>query len=101
MNMSNVPSYWKDIIEKVAEQPCNNVIRSVVRRITLASAVYYIWKERNSRIFNDTKVPCEKVLQMIIENIRLQNQRLQVKMSKQVCKVAMEWNVKFAIKDDG
>ncbi|GKD28050.1 hypothetical protein Tco_1234264 [Tanacetum coccineum] len=100
MNMSNVPSYWKDIIEKVAEQPCNNAIRSVVRRITLATAVYYIWKERKSRIFNDTKFPCENILQMIMENIMLQTQRLQVKKSKQVCKVAMEWNVKFAIKDD-
>nr|GEY30792.1 hypothetical protein [Tanacetum cinerariifolium] len=82
MNMSNVPSEWKDIIEKVAEQPCNNTIRSVVRRIALATVVYYIWKERNSRIFNDTKVTCEIVLQMIMENIRLQIQRLQVKMSK-------------------
>nr|GEU61973.1 RNA-directed DNA polymerase, eukaryota, reverse transcriptase zinc-binding domain protein [Tanacetum cinerariifolium] len=38
MNMSNVPSDWKDIIEKVDEQPCNNTIRSMVRRITLATA---------------------------------------------------------------
>ncbi|GJU16286.1 hypothetical protein Tco_1144252 [Tanacetum coccineum] len=73
----------KDIIEKVAKHPCNNAIRSVVRRITLATTVYYIWKERNSRIFNDTKVPCENVLQMIMENIRLQIQRLQVKKSKE------------------
>nr|GEX92873.1 hypothetical protein [Tanacetum cinerariifolium] len=58
-------------------------LRSVVRRIILAAAVYYILKERNSRIFNDTKFPCGNILQMIMENIMLQIQRLQVKKSKQ------------------
>nr|GEV28524.1 hypothetical protein [Tanacetum cinerariifolium] len=71
MNMTNVSSDWKDIIKKLVNHPCNNVVRSVVRRINVATAIYYIWKERNLRIFNNAKVPCENVLQMIIENIRL------------------------------
>ncbi|GKB71204.1 RNA-directed DNA polymerase, eukaryota, reverse transcriptase zinc-binding domain protein [Tanacetum coccineum] len=83
MNMTNVPSDWKYITKKLANHPSNNVVRSVVRRIIVGTAVYYIWKERNSRIFNNTKVPCENVLQMIMENIRLQIQRLQVKKTKQ------------------
>ncbi|GJV91216.1 hypothetical protein Tco_1539029 [Tanacetum coccineum] len=52
MNMGYMPDEWKEIIDKVAEYPCNNAIRSVLRRIILATTVYHIWKERNARIFD-------------------------------------------------
>ncbi|GJY12087.1 glucan endo-1,3-beta-glucosidase 14-like protein [Tanacetum coccineum] len=69
MNMSNILNDWKDLIEKIAEYPCNNAIRSVVRRIVLATAVYYIWKEINSRIFADSKMSIDNVLQKIMESL--------------------------------
>ncbi|GJS82396.1 RNA-directed DNA polymerase, eukaryota, reverse transcriptase zinc-binding domain protein [Tanacetum coccineum] len=56
MNMNNIPNDWRGLIDKAAECPCNNAIRSVLRRIILATTVYYIWKERNSRIFTNDKI---------------------------------------------
>ncbi|GKG22166.1 hypothetical protein Tco_0387469, partial [Tanacetum coccineum] len=47
---------WRGLIDKAAECPCNNAIRSVLRRIILATTVYYIWKERNSRIVTNDKI---------------------------------------------
>ena len=40
-----IPEDWKDIIEEFAALPCNNAIRSVLRRIILATVVYMEGKE--------------------------------------------------------
>ncbi|GJS25015.1 hypothetical protein Tco_0453647 [Tanacetum coccineum] len=93
MNIDSIPKDWRSIIEKVAAYPCNNAIRIVLRRIILATAVYYIWRERNSRIFADVKMSTVDDLKKIVGCIRLQLQCLNVKKTSQVCKVAQEWNV--------
>nr|GEU71832.1 hypothetical protein [Tanacetum cinerariifolium] len=48
MNMGRIPCNLSDIVNKVADLPCTNAIRSILRRTILATTVYYIWKERNS-----------------------------------------------------
>nr|GEV30854.1 hypothetical protein [Tanacetum cinerariifolium] len=90
MNWSNIPNDWKDIIGKLADLSCNNNIRSALRRILLATAVYQIWKERNARIFTNKKANADNVLQKIIECIILQLQSLKVRKSTQICKVEKE-----------
>ena len=78
--------------------PSSNAIRRALRRIILATSVYYIWKERNTRLFANERMTTEVVLNNIKENIRLHLQRMNVKDSVQVRKVATEWNVKMTIK---
>nr|GEU84100.1 RNA-directed DNA polymerase, eukaryota, reverse transcriptase zinc-binding domain protein [Tanacetum cinerariifolium] len=75
-----------DIVGKLADLPCNNNIRSVLRKILVATAVYRIWKERNARIFTNEKTNADNVLQKIIECIRLQLQSLKERKSAQICK---------------
>ncbi|GJT19200.1 RNA-directed DNA polymerase, eukaryota, reverse transcriptase zinc-binding domain protein [Tanacetum coccineum] len=72
LNMENVPNDWKDIIEKIAELPC-------IMPLEVCS-----------------KMPSDKLLQVIMENIRLQIQKLHVKKTIHVSRIATEWNVKFS-----
>ncbi|GKF36805.1 reverse transcriptase zinc-binding domain-containing protein [Tanacetum coccineum] len=69
MNMNNILNDWRRLIDKAAECPCNNAIRSVLRRIILATTVYYIWKERNLRIFTNDKIQAMMVFEKITECI--------------------------------
>ncbi|GJV38611.1 hypothetical protein Tco_1411088 [Tanacetum coccineum] len=61
-----------------------NAIWSV--RIVLANAVYYIWKERNERVFPTSHKTVKTVLRTIIESIRLQLLSLIVKKSSNTIK---------------
>ncbi|GJW21268.1 hypothetical protein Tco_0031890 [Tanacetum coccineum] len=72
----------------MASLQCNNSIWSVVNRIILACAVYYIWKERNERIFTSVDRDVETVLQIINDQVRLQLMSLKMKKSIQTVKVA-------------
>ncbi|GJX28468.1 RNA-directed DNA polymerase, eukaryota, reverse transcriptase zinc-binding domain protein [Tanacetum coccineum] len=46
---------WPLIVNKYADMQNGNSINSIVRRLCLAASVYFIWQERNSRIFKDEK----------------------------------------------
>ena len=42
---------WEGIINRMIELPCNNSINNIVRRLVLATRMYYIWVERNKMLF--------------------------------------------------
>ena len=86
---------WENIMEQFANDPCNNTINSVLARITLETAVYHIWKERNTRIFTGEELEAKVLLNIIVEKIKLQLLCLNVKRSPQTLKVAKEWEVEL------
>ena len=67
----------------------------MLNRLIIATTVYYIWKERNERLFSQNAKDTEVVLQIIQEQIRLQLLSLKVKKSIQTTKVADVWKIKF------
>ncbi|GJV83163.1 hypothetical protein Tco_1523061 [Tanacetum coccineum] len=44
---------WDQIIMEMVALPLNKNIWSVVRRIVCSAAVYYIWQERNNRLYQE------------------------------------------------
>ncbi|GJW58998.1 RNA-directed DNA polymerase, eukaryota, reverse transcriptase zinc-binding domain protein [Tanacetum coccineum] len=95
MNGVVLPNDWEDIVTTISNNPNIKSIWSILSRIILATSVYYIWKEGNSRIFTKVKLSSETVLQNITENVRLQLMGLTMKNTIQVQKVAADWNIKF------
>ncbi|GJY90847.1 RNA-directed DNA polymerase, eukaryota, reverse transcriptase zinc-binding domain protein [Tanacetum coccineum] len=93
INMEEVNNDWENILNRVTDMACNNSIRSVLRRVVLAACVYYIWDERNKRLFGNQKRNHEALMQLIINNIRMKLVSLKVKNSIQVSTVSKEWQV--------
>ncbi|GJV58010.1 RNA-directed DNA polymerase, eukaryota, reverse transcriptase zinc-binding domain protein [Tanacetum coccineum] len=90
MKADNIPNDWDQIIQYMANLPCNNSIWSIVNKIILANAIYHIWKERNGRIFTSDAKSSDIVLQTINEHVRLQIMSLKWSKSVHTIKVA-EW----------
>jgi hypothetical protein len=44
---------WGNTVESIANKPCGNNIWSVIRRLCLGATLYFIWQERNFKIFRD------------------------------------------------
>ena len=79
---------WENITEQYANDPCDNTINSVLSRMVLATTVYYIWKERNTRMFTGEKLEPYVLKNAIMEKVKLQLLCLKVKKSTQVLNVA-------------
>ncbi|GKA89031.1 hypothetical protein Tco_0810843 [Tanacetum coccineum] len=69
---------------------CNKSIMTILRRIVFAASVYYIWNERNKRLFGNEKRSQNEVLLTIINNIRMKLASLKVKNSTKAAKLLLE-----------
>ena len=71
----------------------NESIRSVLSRIIFAACVYFIWNERNKRLFTNDKHDSKELINIVINHIRLKLSSLKVKRSIPVMKVCNNWDV--------
>ncbi|GJX08024.1 hypothetical protein Tco_0195956, partial [Tanacetum coccineum] len=68
----NLDNELRNIVEKLDNMPCTNNIRSVVRKFVLSTCVYFIWRERNARLFTNEKKNVKGLIKEIEENMKIQ-----------------------------
>ena len=91
-NLENASNTWAQIISSVVNRPANNSIWSVIQRLVLGASVYYVWQERNLRLFGGHSRSVEELLKIVIENIRFRLMGLKLKITPDVIKAAEVWN---------
>ena len=69
-NMGPVPHRWNDLVPFLQCTAKGKGLRMIIKRLSLAATVYHIWRERNSRMFNGIPRSEDKVITLIIEDIR-------------------------------
>ncbi|PWA89421.1 reverse transcriptase domain, Reverse transcriptase zinc-binding domain protein [Artemisia annua] len=81
---SKLSNEWEEIVRSMVTFPCTTNIDSTLRRLTLATTAYFVWRERNNRLFKSEEKTAEVLLNNIKKNIRLQLMNLKVKRSRGV-----------------
>ncbi|GJY05164.1 RNA-directed DNA polymerase, eukaryota, reverse transcriptase zinc-binding domain protein [Tanacetum coccineum] len=84
---------WQDIILQLQSGYYNNSIKGVMGRIGVAACVYHIWRERNRRLFQNSKSNVDAVIQRINEEIKWKLIGLLVKKTIAVIKVFRNWGI--------
>ncbi|XP_071728746.1 uncharacterized protein [Rutidosis leptorrhynchoides] len=84
-----------DIITSMTNYPFKNQIWSVITRLVIAAAVYYIWQERNKRLFKGEKKNEKDLAELAIDFIRVKLLTLKVKQSKNIHKAEEIWEIKW------
>ncbi|GKB32138.1 hypothetical protein Tco_0871539 [Tanacetum coccineum] len=88
-------SVWDNIVQEIIVMPMNNNIWSIIRRLVCAAAVYFVWQERNKRMFGEEKRDSEDLIKTVTESVRMKLIGLKVKESRSVKEVERIWNVKM------
>ncbi|GJX69408.1 hypothetical protein Tco_0305135 [Tanacetum coccineum] len=88
-----MPDNWDAIMAAMTQLRHNRSIKSVLRRIILAACVYFIWKERNKRLFTSDKKDSNDLTAEIVNYVRLKLTSLTVKMTSQTEEVCKLWKV--------
>nr|GEW40904.1 RNA-directed DNA polymerase, eukaryota, reverse transcriptase zinc-binding domain protein [Tanacetum cinerariifolium] len=83
----NMPFSRRNIMEELQRFPNNNNIWSIIRKLMFGAVAYYIWQERNNRVFRDEKIDEMTLVQIIKEIIQLRITGFAVKDSKAVKEV--------------
>ncbi|GJU97187.1 hypothetical protein Tco_1326458 [Tanacetum coccineum] len=83
------------IIIEMKALPLNKNIWSIVRMIVCNAVVYYIWQERNNRIFKNEKRDKDTIINIVKETVGMKLLGLRVKESITVKEVKGRWNIKM------
>ncbi|GKA57946.1 hypothetical protein Tco_0757134 [Tanacetum coccineum] len=75
-------SVWDNIVQEIIIMPMNNNIWSIIRRLVCAAAVYFVWQERNKRMFGEEKMDSEELIKIVTESVRMKLMGLKVKDSR-------------------
>ncbi|GJW54812.1 reverse transcriptase zinc-binding domain-containing protein [Tanacetum coccineum] len=89
-------SDWNNTVEEISKMKANNSIDSIVSRLVFGAVVYFIWQERNTRMYKQIKRNEESLIQTIKETVRLRMMSFIVKESIAVRRMEEIWNVKLA-----
>nr|GEW81642.1 hypothetical protein [Tanacetum cinerariifolium] len=93
-DLSNV---WAEIISGIVNKPACNGIWSIIQILVLGAMVYFVWQERNFRLFRKCERSDDKLFLIITETIRLKFTGLTLlKASLDVKKATEVW--KFPLK---
>ncbi|GJU33568.1 RNA-directed DNA polymerase, eukaryota, reverse transcriptase zinc-binding domain protein [Tanacetum coccineum] len=89
---------WENIIKAMSLKKNKMSIWGIIRKICLAAVVYYIWQERNGRLFNNHKRTEKEVFEAIYGDVRSILISIPARDTQNIAKVDEEWDIKFAKK---
>ncbi|KAK1429871.1 hypothetical protein QVD17_12158 [Tagetes erecta] len=97
--MSNVRANWNDITSWLCSRSKSRSLKNVVARLLVAGTVYYIWQERNNRLFNNHARPPDILSNTILDTIRYRLMGLKLKQTEAVVQQLAEWKIDVELYD--
>lgn len=92
-NMHNVSSSWKDIIDYRRPLSRRNILVNIIGRLILGSISYFIWQERNFRLFKKGTRSANVIFKLIFATIRVKIMSLRFKETVGVQTLLDRWSI--------
>ena len=95
--LDNVSSVWAEVVSGISIRIADNSLWSVIQRLVFGAAVYYIWQERNIRVFQNDFRSEETVFKIVVDSVRHRLLGLNIKQSVESEKAAVIWKIPLGI----
>lgn len=84
---------WKGVLDELIALPNVKSIWIIVQKLVFAASVYFLWQERNVRLFQNNKRKWEDLCSVIQNNVRLKLSSLKVLKTSSVQEAFRVWEV--------
>jgi len=91
VHMNDVSPNWSDIVDWLSTQAHSKSSTDIVGRIVVVASTYYIWQERNIRIFRNQTRPPNILSDSIISVNRYKIMGLKLKKTPRVVAFLWDW----------
>ncbi|PWA80010.1 RNA-directed DNA polymerase, eukaryota, Reverse transcriptase zinc-binding domain protein [Artemisia annua] len=100
--LDDVSYVWGEVISGIINKSASNRIWSIIQRLVFRAAVYFIWQERNFRVFQKSSRDVEGLFSVIFDIVRLRLMGLKIiKVSTDVREAALIWNFPLSLCSEG
>ncbi|GJS10592.1 hypothetical protein Tco_0367388 [Tanacetum coccineum] len=100
-DVTKLSNDWAMVISGLVNKPANNTIWSVVQRLFLRAAIYFIWQEINIRRMEHRERIVDGLFKVFFDNVRLKLMGLKLKWTSDVIKASKIWNLPMKKDKDG
>lgn len=90
--LSNVSNTWAQIISNIVNMPAKNTIWSVIQRLVLGASVYFIWQERNVRLFSSFGRSEDELFKIIVDSVRSRIMGLKLQIPPDLINAVEVWS---------
>lgn len=84
---------WVDIISYLQDRTSRNSVWSNIERILVGAVAYFIWHERNLRMFKRGSRSVDQVFKIVYEVVRLKIMSFKLKINFRTIAALKTWNV--------
>ena len=79
-------SSWEETVNKMSLYNNSKSIWEIIRKLCLGATIYFIWQERNGRLFSDNRRSAEALFSIISDEVRAKLVSITVKQNASVIK---------------
>ncbi|KAJ0847636.1 putative reverse transcriptase zinc-binding domain-containing protein [Helianthus annuus] len=100
--MGSVHAKWDDIVNWLLDRSNSKLASVYVAKLIVAATAYYIWQERNARLFRNQVRPPESLSEIIIQQVRYKLIGAKLKKCEKVRRLLRAWDIEGSVlHDDG
>ncbi|KAK1441118.1 hypothetical protein QVD17_06956 [Tagetes erecta] len=70
-DLEHIEGNWENIVLFLVSRGNWNSSNTIIDRLEIGATSYYVWQERNARIFNSTKRSPKQISALILDNVRM------------------------------
>ncbi|PWA44536.1 RNA-directed DNA polymerase, eukaryota, Reverse transcriptase zinc-binding domain protein [Artemisia annua] len=86
--LDNISNIWAQNVSGIVNFPAKNTIWNVIQRLVWGASVYFIWQERNMRLFDGHSRTEDQLFKVITEAVKFRIMGLKLKFTPDVLKAA-------------
>ncbi|MFS8006900.1 hypothetical protein Hanom_Chr14g01254601 [Helianthus anomalus] len=65
--------------------------RNIIMKIVISASTYFVWEERNRRLFSERKRSANQLVEVILSTVRLKIHTMRFKTTPSTIQVLQEW----------
>ncbi|KAF5803513.1 putative reverse transcriptase zinc-binding domain-containing protein [Helianthus annuus] len=98
--MMPISPKWRDIVDWLLVRARSKSALIYVAKLIVVASTYFIWQERNARLFKNQLRPPEQLSEIIINTVRYKLMGAKLKNTASVRKLLQEWEIHGVVVDD-
>ncbi|XP_022040049.1 uncharacterized protein LOC110942583 [Helianthus annuus] len=100
--MESMCNKWDSIYEHLVRVGSSKNARHVIGKLVVGATAYYVWQERNTRLFSIKKRSATRLVEIFLATVRMKLHTMRFKRTSQVERMLQDWSFPrgLVIEDD-
>ncbi|KAJ0939765.1 hypothetical protein HanRHA438_Chr02g0064921 [Helianthus annuus] len=93
VNMESVNNTWSSIMQWMIQNANSRKLDRIVGKLLIAAATYFVWQERNNRLFSSVQRTPDMLSHAIISTVRLKIMGFKLERDRKHCDLLDTWQI--------